>query len=303
MQLNLHLARIFHTVASEGGFSRAAEKLHISQSAVSKGVKELETQLGLALVDRAGRGTARAGVNLTEAGQAMYEHLKEIFALEHAALEDVQARTGLKQGTLVIGASTTVAGYWLPPLLAAFRARHPDMDLKVVVGNTHFISEGLIECRMDLALVEGDVDEPGIVSTVWREEALVVVSAAAREPAPASGAKTPQDMTPQQLAAQTWLVREPGSGTGEVGWRLLRACGIVPAKTLEIGSNEGIARAVVQGLGLALLPTCVVQDLIELKRLAPVPMPVALSRPLFRLRRAKRPLSPAAQAFSCFLDA
>ncbi len=295
MQLNLHLARIFHTVASEHGFSRAAEKLCISQSAVSKGVKELEAQLGLSLVDRAGRGTARAGINLTEAGQAMYEHLKEIFALEHAALEDVQARTGLKQGTLVIGASTTVAGYWLPPLLAAFRARHPDIELKVVVGNTHIISEGLIECRMDLALVEGEVDETGIVSTVWREEPLLVVGATNR--------LAPQDLTPQALAAQTWLVREPGSGTGGVGQRLLRACGIVPARTLEIGSNEGIARAVVQGLGLALLPTCLVRDLIELKRLAPLPMPVELTRPLYRLRRAKRPLSPAAQAFSSLLDA
>ncbi|MCB5363082.1 LysR family transcriptional regulator [Pusillimonas sp. CC-YST705] len=296
--MNLHLARMFHAVASQGGFSRAAELLCVSQSAVSKGVKELELQLGLALVDRAGRGTSRAGIHLTEAGQAMFEHLKEIFALEHAALEDVHARTGLRQGTLVIGASTTVAGYWLPPLLAVYRDQHPDIELKVVVGNTQFISEGLLDCHMDLALVEGVVDEAGIVATVWQEEALAVVSAAGW-PALAQAGRP----TLQQLGAEPWLVREAGSGTGEVAQRLLRACGVTPSRTLEIGSNEGIARAVAQGLGLALLPACMVQDLIALKRLAQVQMPLQLSRPLYRLRRAKRPLSPAAQAFSSLLDA
>lgn len=298
MSLNLHLARIFHTVATEGGFSRAAEMLCISQSAVSKGVKELEAQLGLALIDRAGRGAGRAGVSLTEAGQALYEHLKEIFALEHAALEDIRARTGLKQGTLVIGASTTVAGYWLPPLLAAFRARHPEIGVNVVVGNTHFISEGLLDCRVDLAVVEGAVEEDGIIAEVWREEALAVVSAVDWDTQADTGRPSLK-----HLAAQTWLVREAGSGTGEAGQRLLRACGIAPAQTLEIGSNEGIARAVAQGLGLALLPVCLVQDLIDLKRLAWVQMPVELSRPLYRLRRAKRPLTPAAQAFVSLLDA
>lgn len=296
MSLNLHLARIFHTVAGEGSFSKAAEVLCISQSAVSKGVKELENQLGLALVDRGGRGGARAGIHLTEAGEAMQAHLQEIFALERAALEDVQARTGLKQGALVVGASTTVASYWLPPLLARYRASHPHIDLKVVVGNTQFISEGLIDCRMDLALVEGGVDHPGIVSRIWQEEPLVLVHAtpAASEPMPS---------TPQTLSTKVWLMREAGSGTGEVARRLLDTHGIRPDHIVEIGSNEGIARAAAQGLGLALLPTCVVQDLLTLGRLATVPLGQPLSRPLFHLQRAKRPLSPAAQAFSTLLQA
>lgn len=294
MQLNLHLARIFHTVVTEHGFSRAAEKLCISQSAVSKGVKELETQLGVSLIDRAGRGLARTGINLTEAGQSLSAYLNEIFALEHAALEDVQARIGLRQGALVIGASTTVAAYWLPALLGAFRSRHPHIEPKVVVGNTQLISEGLIECRMDLALVEGEVDEAGIVSTAWREETLQVVAAPQQ--------LSRLELTPEGLSRQTWLVREQGSGTGEVGQRLLSACGIVPAHTVEIGSNEGIARAAEQGLGLALLSSRLVRDLIELNRLVEVPMPQVLTRPLFCLRRAKRPYSPAAQAFFSLLN-
>jgi len=303
MKLNLHLAHLFHAVVQAQGFSRAAERLHISQSAVSKGVRELEHQLGLVLMDR--RGNTRTGVRLTQAGQALYAHLQGVFALAHAALEDVQAYSGLRQGTLAVGASTTVAGYWLPELLARYRCAHPHINLRVAVGNTQTISRGLIECQVDMAIVEGQVEHADIAACVWREEALVVVRAA--DEAAASNA---------DLASSTWLMRETGSGTREAALRLLHAHGIQPAHTVEIGSNEGIARAAAHGLGLALLPQCLVQDLLTLGVLAVVPLGDAgkprnrhprtslmtLSRPLYRLQLAKRPLSPAAQAFAALLE-
>jgi len=311
MKLNLHLAHMFYRVVQAQGFSRAAETLHISQSAVSKGVKELEHQLGLALVDR--HGKARNGLHLTQAGQSLYSHLQGVFALAHAALDAVQAHSELRQGTLAIGASTTVAGYWLADLLARYSHTHPHIVVRTVVGNTHAIRQALIECQVDMAIVEGEVQHPDIVTTVWREEPLVVVGSAqlvrdlSTLPAPSTATSAAALRT--WLTEQPWLVREPGSGTLDVTLKLLRKYDIHPVKRMELGSNEGIARAAAYGLGLALLPQCLVQDLLTLGRLMIIPLggqasgDVALRRPLYRLHLARRPSSPATQAFFALLNA
>ena len=137
MRLNLHLLRVFFTVAELRSFSRAAEALFISQPAVSKAVRELECQIGLPLLERGAGGPKSArGVQLTPDGAAVFEHARGIFALERAAIEDVQARVGLQRGRLRVGASTTVGAYWLPQLLADFVHRHPAVDVQVVQGNT-----------------------------------------------------------------------------------------------------------------------------------------------------------------------
>ena len=107
MRLNLHLLRVFFTVAELRSFSRAAEALFISQPAVSKAVRELECQIGLPLLERGAGGPKSArGVQLTPDGAAVFEHARGIFALERAAIEDVQARVGLQRGRLRVGAST-----------------------------------------------------------------------------------------------------------------------------------------------------------------------------------------------------
>ncbi|WP_397473410.1 LysR substrate-binding domain-containing protein [Pusillimonas sp.] len=299
MRLNLHLTRVFFTVATRGSFSRGAELLHISQSAASKAVRELEDQLGLALIERGGaRGKGGRGLRLTEAGRALYEHARGIFALERAALDDLGARTGMQKGTLTVGASTTVAGYWLPAYLALFADNFPDIDLHVVVGNTAVISQGLLDCEVDVAVVEGGVNDPGISSLRWREESLLLVTA------PGTDMAGVEELDSRRLSRARWLVREPGSGTREVAERLLRAEGVQCDRSVEIGSNEGIARSVAQGLGVAMLPEVVIQDLLALGRLATMNTCKAggYKRPLFLLKRAQRPLSPAASAFSSILQ-
>lgn len=297
--MNLHLTRIFFHVAQHRSFSRGAESLSISQSAASKGVRELEQQLDVPLIERgAGLGKRSRGLQLTDGGQALFEHARGIFALERAAADDLRARAELRRGELTLGASTTVAAYWLPFYVARFAREHPAIQLHVAVGNTHTIVQGLADCRMDLALVEGGVDDPDIAARYWRDEQLVVIGPehyplASRRP-----------LKPAMLNDEIWLVREPGSGTREVTQQLLKQNGLEPAHQIEIGSNEGIARAVAGGLGIAMLPWVVVQDLVALGRVQTLELAGAatLRRPLFRLERAERPLSPAAQAFSALLD-
>src|SRR3546814_12681510 len=129
--MNLHRLRMFMAVVEHQGFSRAAEALHVSQPAVSKAVRELEHQLGLSLVERGGaRGH---GVVLTDHGQSLHQHARAIFALERTAMADIRERVALRSGVLRVGASTTVAGYWLPPHVATFVQRFPGVGFELQV--------------------------------------------------------------------------------------------------------------------------------------------------------------------------
>jgi LysR family transcriptional regulator, transcriptional activator of the cysJI operon len=299
MALNLHLLRVFSVVAERRSFSRAAEILFISQPAVSKAVRELEHQLDLPLIER-GAGGARGskGVRLTESGQALFDHARGIFALERAAVEDVRARVGLKRGRVAIGASTTIAGYWLPPYVARFLRQFPAVQLQVVVGNTQWISAALLDCRIDLALVEGPVDDSRIASVHWKDDAMLIVASMH------SPLAKRRKLSAEEMNGEPWLMREPGSGTREVTQRLLRAQHINPRHTIEIGSNEAIARAAAGGAGLAMLPAVVVEDLLALRKVKALAhaKEKTFARPLYRLELRDRPLSPAARAFSQLLQ-
>ena len=294
--MNLHLLRIFSAVAEHRSFSRAASALCISQPAVSKAVRQLEHQLDLALIER-GAGGSRGvrGVRLTESGRALFEHARGIFALERAATEEVRARVGLKRGRLAVGASTTIAGYWLPPYAAQFARQVPAAQLQFRVGNTQTVGAALIGCEIDLALVEGQVNDERIAAIHWRDDELQIIThalaALARRRRP----------TLEELNAQAWLLREPGSGTREVTDRVMRAQRIEPERTIEFGSNEGIARAVAAGLGVAMLPARVVRELVRMGEVKALTLtdPVAgsLLRPLYLLQLKERPPSPLAREF------
>lgn len=292
--INLHLLRLFFVVAEQRSFSRAAELLFISQPAVSKAVRELENQLGLPLIERGSAGVRPGkGMQLTESGQAMFEHARGIFALERAALEDVRARIGLKRGRLIVGASTTVAGYWLPEYTARFLREFPSVELEVRVGNTQQISEQLIDCNIDVALVEGVVSDERFVARHWRDDELRIVTCAdsllARKRRPGI----------ESLNAEVWLLRESGSGTREFSERMMKQHAIQPQHIIEFGSNEGIVRAVAAGVGIGLVPTRTARELYKLKEIKAVnyPRSEAFLRPLFQLTLRGRPLSPLARSF------
>lgn len=308
MQLNLRLLRIFFEVIRQNGFSRAAEKLFISQPAVSKAVRELERLLSLPLIERPAGGAR--GVRMTDAGAALFEHARSIFALERAALDDVQARTARTRGRLTLGVSTTIAGYRLAPYLAVLLGDAPEIELQVQVGNTAAIERALIDCEIDAGLVEGPVHDQRIEAVHWRDDPMCVVAAASADATlgakPGAAEPPPADVT--ALGRQTWLMREAGSGTREVAEAFLDARGIVPARIIEIGSNESIARSVAAGLGIALLPDCVVRELLAIGSVRTVPVgpggaPIAsraslpvpeapLARALYRIRLRARPLCP-----------
>lgn len=293
-QLNFRALRAFHETARLKSYSAAAQALHITQPAVSKAVRQLEEELGLPLIERSSAGLR--AFRLTAAGAAVYDHARGIFAMEYAALDAVRAHLELDRGQLAIGASTTVASYWLPPLVARFAQQHPGIATSVVVANTESIAGSLRDCRIDLALVEGPVDSEHIEAERWKDEDMVVVA-----PQAASG---PGRHGRREMAAQTWVLREHGSGTRVVTERLLAQIGVTPAATLEAGSNEAVARLVAEGAGWALLPAALAEDFLVLGRIRRVRLGRGpLTRPLYLLRLKHRPLSPAATRWMQLLGA
>lgn len=289
--MNLHLLRTFAAVAEHQSFSRAAEAIHVSQPAVSKSVRELEQQLGLALLERQG-----GRVQLTEAGAALYDHARAIFALERAAEADIRERLQLGRGCLTVGASMTIASFMLPPLIAEYLQRYPSIDVRIISGNTGTIEQQVLDHELDVGLVEGPVEDARLERTLWREDELVVVAAA--------DYPLPRDVTPAELAEHRWMVREEGSGTRAVTMPLLEQAGIKVKNLMEVGSIGALVESVAAGLGLAMISVEAVRDPLRLGRLRTVDVPsVRFIRPLHRICLRNRPISPAVAAFTELIDA
>ncbi|MBM1174784.1 LysR family transcriptional regulator [Microvirga arabica] len=294
MELNLHLLRLFAAVVQHRSFSRAAEALFISQPAVSKGVRELEAQLGSPLLER-GPG----GVHLTEAGNLLIKHARALFAAEQAAQEALDALRGLHGGSLRIGASTTIAAYFLPPLLGTFHRAHPEIELRLTSANTSTVTDLLLQRELDVAFVEGPIESAEIIVTPWRSDELGFFISVDHPLA-----VTEQPVPAVALANETMVLREVGSGTRDVVWDALTTSGIMPRRTLQVGSNEAIARVVAAGLGVGIMSSAVAADHVALGRLTKLSVDrVTIRRSLTRLSLPNRQPSPASIAFDRLLDA
>jgi len=291
--MNLHLLRLFAAVAQHGSFSRAAAALHVSQPAVSKGVREFEAQLGTCLLER-GAG----GVRPTEAGRRLTIQAQALFAAERAAEEELDAFRGLQRGTLAIGASTTIATYLLPSLLGMFYRRHPSVELRLTSANTRNIAELLVARELDIALVEGPTQDFNLLAEPWRQEELVLIAAPDHRLVRAR-----PDAVLKAVEDEIVLVREPGSGTREVVAAALATHNIRPRSTIEIGSTEAIKQMVAAGFGVAIVSAAAAADQLALGRVVIVrPSGFAAFRSLMRLSLPGRQLSAATAAFNRLLD-
>src|SRR6185312_4413829 len=263
MPLNLHLLRLFSTVVQTGSFSRAADTLHISQPAISKGVRDFEMQVGCRLLDRTSRG-----VRPTREGQALLQHAETLFAAERAAEDELLSLRNLEAGSLRIGASTTIATYMIAEHLGVFRRQYPGIDLHVVSANTRDIAELMLAHDIEIALVEGPVEDHDLVSSAWQTDVIILI------------------------------IREPGSGTREVVAQALASHGVEPRRTLEIGSTEAIKQAVACDVGVSIVSTATVDDQVKLGRLKIIPMKdLQIARTLWQLKTPGRIDIPAAIAF------
>ncbi|HEY8311406.1 MAG TPA: LysR substrate-binding domain-containing protein, partial [Gemmatimonadaceae bacterium] len=206
------------------------------------------------------------------------------------------ALRGLERGLLRVGASTTVATYFLPQLLAQFHEQHPGVRLRVVSANTRAIARRLLEGRLDIALVEGPVSHDRVSVIPWREDELVVIAPATH---PLVRKKR---VAPGDLSGEPFILREPGSGTRVVAEAALAEHGIRPGATVQLGSTEAIKQAVAAGLGLAVVSRAAAADQLALGYIAVVRLGGnPIRRALTELRLAGRSPSATTIAFRTLL--
>lgn len=293
MAINLHLLRLFFETIRSGGFSRAGETLNVSQPAVSRGVRELELRLGHRLLDR-----GPDGVRPTEAGRLLLDHATRLFAAERAAEEDLAALGGLSAGVLRVGASTTIATWYLPDPLARFHAAHPGVAIRIRSANTATILDLLLARELDAALVEGPVDHPAVTVLPWRTDRLVWI-AGAGHPLAEPG----RTIATAALADAPMIVREPGSGTRDVARAALDEHRLAPREVLEVSGTEAIKRMVAAGIGIALVSEVAVRGEVRVGELVILAVAdFAVSRALSRLRLSDHHPTRAAIAFDRLLD-
>jgi DNA-binding transcriptional LysR family regulator len=292
MSLNLHLLRMFATVVRSGSFSKAAEILNVSQPAISKGVRDFELQVGCRLLNRSPKG-----VLPTPEGLALSRHAEALFAVERAAEEELSALRGLHNGSLRIGASTTIATYMIAGYLGAFHRAYPGIDLHLISANTRDISEQMVRQDIDIGLVEGPVDDRNLTALPWRTDVMKLIAAPDH-----AFAQTAGPIDPKQIENEVLIVREPGSGSREVVTQALAAHGIEPARTLEIGSTEAIKQVVAAGFGISIVSVASVQDQVQLGRLRVLALrDMTIERTLWQLKIPARVAMPAARAFEKML--
>jgi DNA-binding transcriptional LysR family regulator len=247
--------KVFRTVAEKLSFREAAEALLLTQPAVTLQIKALEEELAIRLFDRSG-----SRIVLTEAGRRLLKHANKLASLAKEADRDLAELRGVESGTLHIGASTTIAQYFLPRLLGEFGRLNPRTSVSVVSGNTTEIVEALVKGTIALGLVEGPALRRGIRVEPFLADEIVMILPALHEWV---GQIVPKD----QLSREPLIFREKGSGTRHVVESALRRANI-PLKKLhiamELDSTEAIKEVIEAGLGVGFVSARAIQKELKL---------------------------------------
>lgn len=249
--MTLRHMKIFASVCENNcNTTKAAEAMHMTQPAVSLAIRELEQYYGVTLFDRIGRR-----LRLTEAGQRFWEYASHISAL----FEDMEKgmRNWDSFGLLRVGASITIGSQFLPSYVKAFYNRYPGTEVRVLVAPSDELEQRILTSELDFALIEGVAHHPSILSEEYMEDHLTVIC-------PANGYfQNGQVLTVEEFKQQKFLLREPGSGTREVFDRAAESAGFSVQPIWEAMSTTALVNAVINGLGIAVLPHRMVTGPLE----------------------------------------
>lgn len=238
--MTLDQLRVFLAVARLEHVTRAAEELHLTQSAVSAAISALEARHDVRLFDRIGRG-----ISLTQAGHAFVPHARAVLQRAEEAGQALGDMGTQVAGNLRLGASQTVASYWLPPILMRYLALHPAVSLELRAGNTSTVAAGVLEGTRDLGVVEGPIQHKDLQITPLVQDQLAIL--VGQNHPWAQG----QRLQLKDFLTSHWILREAGSGTRAGFDQALLQAGLSPKDLpilMELPSNEACIAAVEAGV-------------------------------------------------------
>lgn len=247
---------VFCSVAKTLSYTKASQELHITQPAITKHVQELENQYKTRLIERMGNK-----IVLTHAGEVLLEHSIAILK-EYAQLDFVMNMLhGDPKGTLRLGASTTIAQYVLPPVLALFKTKFPDVNISLISGNSDDIESELMDHHIDLGLIEGNKRLPNLKYTHLVDDELVAIASTQSKYAKYD------EMTIDDLRRIPLVLRENGSGTLSVLTSALDRVGVKFTDLniiMQLGSSESIKLFLENADAVSIISfRCVTRELVS----------------------------------------
>jgi DNA-binding transcriptional LysR family regulator len=279
----------FCAVVERKSFSQAAERLGVTQPAVSLQVRALEQRLGQTLLDRSGRR-----VEPTEAGRRLYRSAQKMLALEAQLLEEVSEDDGALTGTLAIGASTGPGAHLVPLLLCDFQREHPDLHVALSIWDTQTVIDRVADRDVELGVVGALRRHRSLeFEPLVRDEIVLAVPPGHR----AAGGTLPVD----ELRSETMIVMQEGAGVRQVIEEELRRAGLrlrgVEPK-LELGLQESVKSAVAAGFGVAFISRTAIEGELAKGTLAAARVEgIEPARQIYLVRARGRVPTRAAEAF------
>lgn len=288
--MTLRQMRVFAAVARNLSFTRAARELHLTQPAVSQQVKLLEAEIGLPLFEQIGRK-----VHLAPAGAELLRYTEQATELLRQAGESLSAMRGLKRGVLKLGAVST-AKYFAPSLLSAFKPAYPEVSIKFAVGNRGEIIRQLAANEIDLVIMGRPPRELETVAEPFAKHPLVLIAS------PTHPLADKRRIRLSQLATESFLIREEGSGTRASMERVFGERGVPIRVSMEVSSNETIKQAVMADMGISFISSHTVGLELAAGKLVildVVGLPIIRDWYVIHLRDKR--LAPIPAAFRAFL--
>lgn len=289
--LTLRQLRTIQAIASAGKIVNAAKVLHLSPPAVTIQLRQLEEEAEIELFDRTTEGMrpTAAGLAFIDAAQAIEERLRVL-------ADEIDAIKGVRVGSLKLGAVST-AKYFAPRLMAAFIKSHPDIEIKLAIGNRAETIASLRNHDVDIAVMGRPPKDVPVRAAAFGDHPLVIIAPPDHRLAYA------RDISKDRIAQENFLIREKGSGTRislEIFFSDLP--GRIDDLGVEMDSNETIKQAVMAGLGVAFISAHTIASEVEAGRLIILDVAgMPIRRQWFAVTRSDRAASPAMAAFQDFL--
>ena len=284
--MNFNHLDLFRAVADELSISRAADRLMVSQPAVSKQLAQLEQSLKSRLVDRLPRG-----VRLTASGELLADYARRLFALAEEAERAMGELAGVRRGRLAVAATPTIGVYWLPSVLVKYR-RYPDIEMRMEIHPTPTIARLLMEGSVDVGLTESPAEAEGIESSVFMKDQMAAIAS------PRHPLARRRRVSIDDLCREPFVVREVGSGSKSLIERALLDRGLKVKAVMSLGSTEAIKRAVMEGVGVAIVSGLAIDMEVAAGKLAALKVKgLTVERPCHLLRARGRSESTATVAF------